>query len=177
MRSAYARSLASISISHYLLGIGDRHLSNLLVSEVTGGLIGIDFGHAFGSAVQLLPIPELMPFRLTPQLLGVLQPLDATGLLKRSMTYVLGALRENQSLLIQTMKIFVDDPTVDWIKYAVLQARAGMDPKAQGSKSQGNTKSQGKGKSGKAEADGNTVDSQDSLEWLTDVKKKVHASF
>ena len=165
MRSAYARSLASISVSHYLLGIGDRHLANLLLSEVTGGLVGIDFGHAFGSAVQLLPVPELMPFRLTQQLLGVLQPLDAAGLLKRSMTYVLGALRENRGLLIQTMKIFIDDPTVDWKKFAVLQARAGMDAKSLESKSQGSSKSQGRGKAQEGE--------QEKLEWLTDVKKKV----
>jgi DNA-dependent protein kinase catalytic subunit len=29
----------------------------------SGGLVGIDFGHAFGTATQFLPIPELMPFR------------------------------------------------------------------------------------------------------------------
>ncbi len=159
MRSNYARSLACISITHYLLGIGDRHLGNLLLSEHTGGLVGIDFGHAFGSATQLLPIPELMPFRLTRQLLGVLQPLDAAGLLKRSMTYALDALKNNKDVLIQTMKIFIEDPTVDWINHAKMQARAGTDSKSAGSsKSQSRSKSQA--------ADGN-------LEWLVDIKKKV----
>jgi DNA-dependent protein kinase catalytic subunit len=155
MRSSYACSLASISASHYLLGIGDRHTSNVLISEISGGLIGIDFGHAFGSATQLLPIPELMPFRLTPQLLGVLQPLDATGLLKRSMTYVLTALRGNKDLLVQTMKIFIDDPTVDWKEHAQKQAKAGMDLKSLGTSASAGGKS------------------KDSLEWLTDIKKKV----
>ena len=28
-------------------------------------MIGIDFGYAFGSATQFLPVPELVPFRLT----------------------------------------------------------------------------------------------------------------
>ena len=162
LRSNYARSLASISASHYLLGIGDRHTSNVLISEEAGCLIGIDFGHAFGSATQLLPIPELMPFRLTPQLLGVLQPLDATGLLKRSMTYVLSALRENKGLIVQTMKIFIDDPTVDWKDHATKQARAGMNMPSQSA-----GKSQGRGKSQEANK------AQDSLEWLTDIKKKV----
>ncbi len=178
MRSRYARSLACISITHYLLGIGDRHLGNLLLSEHTGGLVGIDFGHAFGSATQLLPIPELMPFRLTRQLLGVLQPLDAAGLLKRSMTYALSALRENKDLLIQTMKIFIEDPTVDWINHARMQAKAGTDIKSMGSS---RIQSSSKSKSGSGTAPGSgsgksgagTTPAGGNLEWLVDIKKKV----
>ena len=34
---------------------------------ISGGVVGIDFGHAFGTATQFLPIPELVPFRLTAQ--------------------------------------------------------------------------------------------------------------
>ena len=33
----------------------------------TGRVIGIDFGHAFGSATYQLPVPELMGVRLTRQ--------------------------------------------------------------------------------------------------------------
>jgi DNA-dependent protein kinase catalytic subunit len=55
-------------------------------------LIGIDFGHAFGTATQFLPIPELMPFRLTRQFIGFLQPLDADGLLKHNMVYALSGM-------------------------------------------------------------------------------------
>ena len=63
-----------------------------------GELVGIDFGHAFGTATQILPIPELIPFRLTSQLLGVLSPLDENSLLKRTMIYVTTALRQNRLL-------------------------------------------------------------------------------
>jgi DNA-dependent protein kinase catalytic subunit len=55
----------------------------------SGGLIGIDFGHAFGSATQFLPIPELIPFRLTRQLTNFLLPLDSEGLLKHNMVHCL----------------------------------------------------------------------------------------
>lgn len=37
----------------YILGIGDRHLGNMLVSDRSGKLLPIDFGHAFGSAHHL----------------------------------------------------------------------------------------------------------------------------
>lgn len=53
LRSHFASSHALLCISHWLLGIGDRHLSNFMINTETGGMIGIDFGHAFGSATQV----------------------------------------------------------------------------------------------------------------------------
>ena len=45
-------------------------------------MVGIDFGHAFGSATYLLPQPELMGVRLTRQLTSFLRPLESGVLLK-----------------------------------------------------------------------------------------------
>ena len=45
---------------------GDRHLKNSLVLK-DGQILGIDFGYALGFATIGLPIPELVPFRMTPQ--------------------------------------------------------------------------------------------------------------
>ena len=53
-----------------------RHNSNTLITD-RGLLVGIDFGVAFGKGVWALPVPELVPFRLTKQMLGVLSPLDS----------------------------------------------------------------------------------------------------
>lgn len=53
LRAHFARSHAVLCICQYILGIGDRHLSNFLVSLETGGMVGIDFGHSFGSATQV----------------------------------------------------------------------------------------------------------------------------
>ena len=53
LRSHFASSHACVCICQYILGIGDRHLSNFMVDMETGGMIGIDFGHAFGSATQV----------------------------------------------------------------------------------------------------------------------------
>lgn len=47
MRLNYTRSVAVVSIVGYILGIGDRHLSNLLLDTVRGDLVPIDFGYAF----------------------------------------------------------------------------------------------------------------------------------
>ncbi len=53
LRSHFISSHALLCVSHWVLGIGDRHLSNFMINMETGGMIGIDFGHAFGSATQV----------------------------------------------------------------------------------------------------------------------------
>lgn len=63
LKNNFIRSYAVICACHWILGIGDRHLENIKVCTKTGKLLGIDFGHAFGTATQRLPIPELVPIR------------------------------------------------------------------------------------------------------------------
>lgn len=91
-----------------------RHNGNTLVND-RGLVIGIDFGQAFGKGVWQSPVPELVPFRLTRQMFGALSPLDSEALLKRSMTCAMFALRANKHVLKQTLHIFIQDPTMDWI--------------------------------------------------------------
>jgi phosphatidylinositol kinase/protein kinase (PI-3 family) len=142
IRKGFAHSLAAISIYGYILGIGDRHLENFLLDLKTGRLLPIDFGHAFGSATELLPIPELVPFRLTRQLVGALEPLGISGALEHVMVYILQgtlsysifiykkntnkyfiAIRDDKEILINTMDVFVKEPLLDWKKFALKQAK------------------------------------------------------
>jgi DNA-dependent protein kinase catalytic subunit len=53
IRSNFSQSISAASMCQYILGIGDRHLGNMLVSDRSGKLLPIDFGHAFGSAHHL----------------------------------------------------------------------------------------------------------------------------
>lgn len=89
VRQTFSRSIAAASICQYVGGIGDRHLKNILLHEASGEAVFIDFGHAFGSAMQRLQVPELMPFRMTKQMISALAPLDAEGLLHYSMVRTL----------------------------------------------------------------------------------------
>ena len=114
MRSQFARSLASLTACAHVLGIGDRHLDNFLLSKSTGRVVGIDFGHAFGSATYLLGVPELMGVRLTRQLTSFLRPLDTNVLLKGHMAVTLEALRARRSDLMRLMEVFLSEPIVDW---------------------------------------------------------------
>lgn len=67
-RKAYTRSCAVNSFVGNVLGIGDRHLFNILIKETTGELVHIDFGIVFEQG-KLLPVPERVPFRLTRNLI------------------------------------------------------------------------------------------------------------
>ena len=116
------------------MGIGDRHLQNMLVSLATGKSIAIDFGYSFGSAFSL-PIPEIavsilwgfffkinlisycvlflkifliiiftfQPFRLTPQIQGLMDPFKRHGIFKDTMIDSLQKMEANQDVLLAAL--------------------------------------------------------------------------
>lgn len=57
-------SAATGSMIGWLLGLGDRHLDNLLLDTDTGELLHIDFSVCFDKGASL-GVPEVVPFRLT----------------------------------------------------------------------------------------------------------------
>ncbi|KAJ4925203.1 hypothetical protein JOQ06_017938 [Pogonophryne albipinna] len=125
LRSHFISSHALLCVSHWILGIGDRHLSNFMINMETGGIIGIDFGHAFGSATQFLSVPELMPFRLTQQFVNLMQPLKESGLIQSIMVHSLRAYRAEPDLLLNTMDVFVKEPSLDWKNFELKQLKKG----------------------------------------------------
>jgi serine/threonine-protein kinase mTOR len=46
-RTRFTRSLAVMSMVGYILGLGDRHPSNLMLDKKTGRVLHIDFGDCF----------------------------------------------------------------------------------------------------------------------------------
>jgi ataxia telangiectasia mutated family protein len=57
MRLNYTRSVATTSIVGHILGLGDRHTSNILLDSSTGEVVHIDLGIAFEQVV-LPPLPS-----------------------------------------------------------------------------------------------------------------------
>ena len=54
----------------YVLGLGDRHPSNLMLDRKSGKVLHIDFGDCFEVAMQREKFPERVPFRLTRMLVS-----------------------------------------------------------------------------------------------------------
>ena len=55
IRLNYARSVATTSIVGHVLGLGDRHTSNILMDNGTGEVVHIDLGIAFDQVCCSLP--------------------------------------------------------------------------------------------------------------------------
>lgn len=114
LRKNFITSLITMNIAHWLLGIGDRHLNNILIDIKSGRLIGIDFGFAFGAGANLL-VPETVPFRLTSQFVNVLEPMGIDGMIKKNMIHVMRCLRDYSQTILIFLEIFVTEPTMDWL--------------------------------------------------------------
>lgn len=113
--------LASLSINNifgYILGIGDRHLENLLLDNSTGSIVYIDFGICFGMGASVLPVPELIPMRLTRQLTDISQPIDGIEIIRQHMQKVLGCLRKEKGVLQNALEVYINDPLMDWMRGA-----------------------------------------------------------
>ncbi|XP_056648968.1 DNA-dependent protein kinase catalytic subunit-like isoform X1 [Diorhabda sublineata] len=118
LRNNFIKTYAVTCATHWILGIGDRHLNNILICTRNGKVLGIDFGHAFGTATQILPVPELVPFRLTPHLTGLMAPLKERGSFREYMISCLRCLRASSSPISATMTVFIREPSIDWLEHA-----------------------------------------------------------
>ena len=56
LRKRFVASYAVMCVTHWLLGIGDRHTTNFMIMMKSGLAVGIDFGHAFGSATEVCDV-------------------------------------------------------------------------------------------------------------------------
>eukprot|EP01134_Creolimax_fragrantissima_P008139 CFRG8139T1 len=114
IRNTFSRSLAVMCICQYILGIGDRHLSNSMFDTSNGTIVGIDFGHSLGSATIMLPVPELVPFRLTRQMTKFFHPHNINGLVRVAMITSMKALHAERNLILRIMDVFVNEPLAEW---------------------------------------------------------------
>ncbi|KAI8065122.1 hypothetical protein BC940DRAFT_87789 [Gongronella butleri] len=109
-----ARSMAVMSMIGYIIGLGDRHLDNVLLDDTTGDLIHIDYNVCFEKG-KTLRVPERVPFRLTGNMVHALgltrappSPNAASssttpsldGLYRTSAIHTLRVLREHKDLLV-----------------------------------------------------------------------------
>ena len=113
-RTAYMRSLATSSVAGYILGLGDRHPSNLLLDRRTGEIIHIDFGDCFEIACHRPKFPEKVPFRLTRMLVNAMEVGGIKGTFKVTAENTMRVLRDNRESVLALLEAFVHDPLISW---------------------------------------------------------------
>ncbi|KAF9240715.1 hypothetical protein BU15DRAFT_87599 [Melanogaster broomeanus] len=99
MRLHYIRSVATTSIVGHVLGLGDRHVSNILMDNGSGEVVHIDLGIAFDQG-KLLRVPERVPFRMTRDM--------------RCAEETLRVLRERSDVIMTVLEVFKHDPLHSW---------------------------------------------------------------
>ncbi|OAA53408.1 Ataxia-Telangiectasia Mutated [Cordyceps fumosorosea ARSEF 2679] len=112
-RLAYTRTTAAISMLGHVLGLGDRHGHNILLDTKTGEVVHIDLGVAF-EAGRILPVPELVPFRLTRDIVDGMGISKTEGVFRRCCEFTLDALRDEQYSIMTILDVLRYDPLYTW---------------------------------------------------------------
>ncbi len=113
-RTTYTRSLAVMSMVGYILGLGDRHPSNLMLDRITGKVVHIDFGDCFEAAILREKYPEKVPFRLTRMLTYAMEVSGIEGTFRITCEHVMRVLRDNKESLMAILEAFAYDPLINW---------------------------------------------------------------
>ncbi|XP_042314459.1 serine/threonine-protein kinase ATR [Sceloporus undulatus] len=114
-RSAYCHSTAVMSMVGYILGLGDRHGENILFDSLTGDCVHVDFNCLFNKG-ETFDFPEIVPFRLTHNMVNGMGPMGTEGLFRRACEVTLRLMRDQREPLMSVLKTFLHDPLVEWSK-------------------------------------------------------------
>jgi len=102
----YVRSCAGYCVITYLLGVGDRHLDNLLLTK-TGKLFHIDFGYILGRDPKPMPPPPMKLTRDMVEAMGGTSSELYREFLNLSHTAFLH-LRRHSNLILNLFSLMVD---------------------------------------------------------------------
>ncbi|XP_010416834.1 PREDICTED: serine/threonine-protein kinase ATR [Camelina sativa] len=114
-RVAYAHTTAVWSMVGHIVGLGDRHGENILFDSTSGDCVHVDFSCLFDKGLQLEK-PELVPFRLTQNMIDGLGITGYEGIFMRVCEITLTVLRTHRETLMSILETFIHDPLVEWTK-------------------------------------------------------------
>ncbi|GMF25055.1 unnamed protein product [Phytophthora fragariaefolia] len=121
-----SKSVAVMSVLGYIVGLGDRHLDNILLCVNSGDVVHIDHNVCFDKG-RRLKVPELVPFRLTPMLQDAFGLTGVEGRFRRAFETTLRVIRSDdvREALLALFEAFVYNPLVDWAADDKRQGRSG----------------------------------------------------
>lgn len=111
----YSESVAAMSMVGHILGLGDRHLDNILLDFSSGDIVHIDYNVCFDKG-QRLKVPEIVPFRLTQTIEAALGLTGIEGTFRANCEAVVSVLRKNKDILLMLLEVFVWDPLIEWTR-------------------------------------------------------------
>lgn len=112
-RTLFTRTSAVMSIVGYIIGLGDRHCENVLFFKKNGASLHIDFDCLFDKG-ETLPTPEIVPFRLTQNMVDAMGITGIEGLFRITCEVTGVLVRENEASLMNILETLLYDPLLDW---------------------------------------------------------------
>ncbi|OBA21351.1 hypothetical protein METBIDRAFT_31897 [Metschnikowia bicuspidata var. bicuspidata NRRL YB-4993] len=112
-RNCFTRTSAVMSIVGYIIGLGDRHCENILFLKKNGAALHIDFDCLFEKG-RTLPTPEVVPFRLTQNLVDAMGITGVEGAFRKTCEVTGALVRENEASLMNILETLIYDPLLDW---------------------------------------------------------------
>uniref|UniRef100_H2YNF6 non-specific serine/threonine protein kinase n=1 Tax=Ciona savignyi TaxID=51511 RepID=H2YNF6_CIOSA len=112
-RQSYTKSVAVSSIVGYVLGLGDRHVQNILINCNTAEIVHIDLGVAFEQG-RCLPTPETVPFRLTRDIVDGMGLCGVEGVFRRCCEKTMVVMRSSYDAITTIVEVLLYDPLHDW---------------------------------------------------------------
>jgi len=113
-QTQYSQSTAVASMAGWLVGLGDRHLDNILLDKSSGAVIHIDYNVCLERGKHL-KVPEVVPFRLTQMLAAALGLTGVSGVFRHAATMTMESMRRNSTDLQALLAACLEDPLVDWV--------------------------------------------------------------
>ncbi|OQS03195.1 hypothetical protein THRCLA_04504, partial [Thraustotheca clavata] len=119
----FVRSVAGYCVATYILGVGDRHLDNLMMRE-SGHFFHIDFGFMFGRDPKPLP----PPFRLTPEMVRAMGGLRGQNFLQciRYACSCFNILRKHAHVLLGVLELTKDAGIPDMWQQLTMSAESAI---------------------------------------------------
>jgi len=111
-KTNFIRSTAIWSMIGYVIGLGDRHGDNILIHNHTGEVTHVDFDCIFEKGKKL-KVPEIVPFRLTSNIVDCFGIFKEKGTYQRTCEVVLRLLRKNSSNILSFLYSFIHDPLIE----------------------------------------------------------------
>ena len=106
----FTQSSALMSIVGYIIGLGDRHPSNLMIHRETGAIIHIDFGDCFEVGKNRVKFPEKVPFRLTRLMKRAFGPTGIDGEFRLTCEETIKLVRSHKESIMAVLDIFLQEP-------------------------------------------------------------------
>merc|ERR1719427_1680445 len=125
-RMAYTRTTAVMSMMGYIIGLGDRHLENINVDTTNGHTFHVDMNCLFNKG-ETMEVPELVPFRLTHNMVDAFGPLGIEGPFRIGCQIALRVMRQEKDVLMSVLRPFVFDPLLDWTRGSKGGAQEGSE--------------------------------------------------